>query len=152
MHFKLSVWSEARTRRGETNSVIRLIMLAPTWYTMIDLPLPVDHQHVSAICTVVCQYSTSNDLTTLDCRSWGANWKRRWHVIVICSFNSECRGGSVDMVLINLLIWLVCGVSCFSFWDKGFVRRRERKGFLETAVIKKGRMRTILSEVLAPPR
>ena len=73
-------------------------------------------------------------------------------MIVICSFNSECRGGSVDMVLINLLIWLVCGVCCFSFWDKGFVRRRERKGFLETAVIKKGRTRTILSEVLAPPR
>ena len=41
-----------------------------------------------------------------------ANWKRRWHVIVICSFNSECRGGSVDMVLINLLIWLVCVCVC----------------------------------------
>ena len=49
-------------------------------------------------------------------------------MIVICSFNSECRGGSVDMVLINLLIWLVCGVCCFSFWDKGFVRRRGEKG------------------------
>ena len=52
-------------------------------------------------------------------------------------------GGSDDMVLISLLIWLLCCVFRFFIWHG----KEMCEGFLETAVIKIGRM-TILTAVL----